>query len=97
MKTSSRINIRFPKASQKFTEYYKPMLATLVDKAFDDKDWIYEIKWDGYRAVAEWQNKKLRLYSRNGLSFAEKFPLVAEAVKQIPHDAILDGEMVVHG
>jgi bifunctional non-homologous end joining protein LigD len=94
--TSSRVNIRFPKASQKFTEYYKPMLATLVDKAFNDKGWIYEIKWDGYRAVAEWQNKKLRLYSRNGLSFAEKFPLVADAVKQISHDAILDGEIVVH-
>jgi bifunctional non-homologous end joining protein LigD len=71
------------------------MFATLVDKAFDDKDWIYEIKWDGYRAVAELQNKKIKLYSRNGLSFSEKFSVIAEALAEIKHDAVLDGEIVL--
>ncbi len=99
MKTATakptRVNIRFPKSSQKYTDFYKPMLATLVDKAFDSKEYIFEIKWDGYRAIADWQNKKLKLYSRNGLSFAEKFSVIAEAVQTIKHDVVLDGEIVV--
>jgi bifunctional non-homologous end joining protein LigD len=71
------------------------MLATLVDKPFDDKDWIFEIKWDGYRAVADLQPKKIKLYSRNGLSFSEKFPVIAEALTEIKHNAVLDGEIVL--
>ncbi len=43
----------------------KPMLATLVDKPFQRDGWIYEIKWDGYRAVAEVSPKGVSLYSRN--------------------------------
>jgi len=71
------------------------MLATLVDKAFDDIDWIFEIKWDGYRAIADLQGKKIKLYSRNGLSFSEKFSVIAEALKNIKHNAVLDGEIVL--
>jgi bifunctional non-homologous end joining protein LigD len=70
------------------------MLATLVDKPFDDKQWIFEIKWDGYRAITE-VNDKLRLYSRNGLSYSEKFPVIADALKDIKHNAVLDGEIVL--
>jgi len=80
---------------RKLEEFYKPMLATLTDKPFDSDEWIYEIKWDGYRAVAEWQGKKLKLYSRNGLSFIEKYAVVAEALKEIPNDVVLDGEIVL--
>src|SRR5687768_4638683 len=39
----------------KYDDYYRPMLATLADQPFDNKDWVFEIKWDGFRAVAEWQ------------------------------------------
>ncbi|HWB28661.1 MAG TPA: DNA ligase D [Chitinophagaceae bacterium] len=80
---------------KKLQSYYKPMLATLTDKAFDDKNWVYEIKWDGYRAIADWQNKKLQLYSRNGLSFINKYPVIAEAVKTIKANVVLDGEIVL--
>jgi bifunctional non-homologous end joining protein LigD len=71
------------------------MLATLSKKPFDDKDWIFEIKWDGYRAIAEWDKKKLRFYSRNGLDFSERFGMIAGALHKINHDAILDGEIVL--
>ncbi|WP_240966203.1 non-homologous end-joining DNA ligase [Pseudoflavitalea sp. G-6-1-2] len=81
--------------TRKYTRYIKPMLATLVDEPFDGPDWLFEIKWDGYRAVAEWQDKKLKLYSRNGLSFMQKYPLVVSAIMQLKHNCILDGEIVV--
>ena len=48
-----------------------PMLATLVDKPFDQQGWIYEIKWDGYRAVAFMNKNVLELKSRNNKSFNE--------------------------
>ncbi len=71
------------------------MLATLSDKAFNDPEWIFEIKWDGYRAIAELEPDNVRLYSRNGLSFSETFPPVYQALTQINHQAVIDGEIVV--
>jgi ATP-dependent DNA ligase len=47
----------------------RPMLATLVHEPFDRRGWLFEIKWDGYRAIAEVDKGQVRLYSRNGLSF----------------------------
>src|SRR5688572_4904454 len=82
-------------AVAKFSNYYKPMLATLVDEAFDHKDWIFELKLDGYRAVAEISKKQVRLYSRNGLSFADRYPEVITALRKFPKEAVLDGEIVL--
>lgn len=72
-----------------------PMLAQLADLPFDNKDWIYEIKWDGYRAIAEGKKGKIRLYSRNNQDFNEKFSEVVDAMKHFEHDIVLDGELVV--
>lgn len=73
----------------------KPMLATLVDQHFDRDDWIFEIKWDGYRTIAEITKSGVKLYSRNRLSFNQKFLPVAEALENFGHEAVLDGEIVV--
>jgi bifunctional non-homologous end joining protein LigD len=81
--------------AEKFTQYIKPMLALLHEEPFDSEDWIFEIKWDGYRAIAEIHNKECRLYSRNGLSFSKLYPKVFDELKKIKDDAILDGEIVV--
>lgn len=70
------------------------MLAKLHDKPFDDPDWVFEIKLDGYRAIAEIQKEGIRLYSRNGLSFKEDYKPVYEELKKIKKTAILDGEIV---
>lgn len=72
----------------------KPMLATLVDQPFDSKDWLFEIKWDGFRAIAELEGSEVNLYSRNLQSFNERFPLVVEHLKALKLDAVLDGEIV---
>ncbi len=71
-----------------------PMLATLTDDSFDDKDWIFEIKYDGYRAVSYIDDNDVTLMSRKDLSFNKKFPPVVEALKELGLNAILDGEIV---
>lgn len=78
----------------KYKEYIKPMLAKLHDKPFDSKEWIFEIKWDGYRAIAELNGKNSRLYSRNGLSFEKEYTPVFEELKKIKQKIVLDGEIV---
>jgi len=71
-----------------------PMLATLVKEPFDLDNWIFEVKWDGYRCMAESENGRVRLYSRNNIDMAEKFSAVASALKGIPVNALFDGEIV---
>ena len=80
--------------SQKYTHYIKPMLAKLYDQAFDSPDWIYEIKLDGYRAIAEIGKDEIKLYSRNGLSFKNDYPTVYDELSKIKGSIILDGEIV---
>jgi len=70
------------------------MIPTLIKQPFDDPEWIYELKWDGYRAVAEILNQ-VDLYSRNNYSFNERFPAVRDSLGKIKHDCILDGEIVL--
>lgn len=71
------------------------MLAKETDKPFDDKEWLFEIKWDGYRAIAEKNGDQISLYSRNGLDFTQTYPIVLEQLKAVQHDVIVDGEIVV--
>lgn len=73
----------------------KPMLAMLIREPFDHPDWLFEVKWDGYRAIAELRDGNAALYSRNGISFAGKFSPVAEALRGFRFEAVLDGEIVV--
>jgi bifunctional non-homologous end joining protein LigD len=72
----------------------RPMLASLIPEPFDNPDWVFEMKWDGYRAIAEIENGKVTLYSRNGKSLGKKFSAVEDALKKFRYDAILDGEVV---
>ena len=76
------------------TGLIKPMLATKAPEIFNKANWIYELKWDGYRALANIQKGKVDFYSRNGISFKTKFKELYEHLKAIPHDVILDGEVV---
>jgi bifunctional non-homologous end joining protein LigD len=73
----------------------KPMLATLVEEPFDEKDWIFEIKWDGYRALAEIQKGKVQLLSRNNQSFNTRFKPIVKALESFSFSALLDGEIVL--
>ncbi len=73
----------------------RPMLATLVDEPFQADGWSYEIKWDGYRALAWVDGKKPDLRSRNDNSYADRFYPVFDALKKWPVKAVVDGEIVV--
>jgi bifunctional non-homologous end joining protein LigD len=70
------------------------MLATLTDKPFDNPDWIFETKWDGFRAFAVVAPGKAKLYSRNGLDISRKYPSIVDALAKIKESAVLDGELV---
>lgn len=80
-------------AAQKlFPKMLRPQLATLADEAFDDENWIFENKYDGYRALAL-VNNGVTLLSRNGNKF--EYPKVVEALESIDYKVILDGEIVI--
>ncbi len=79
----------------KFPEDIKPMLATLVDKPFDDEGWLYEVKWDGYRAIGYINKNGVEIRSRNNKSFNEKFYPIYEALKKWPVNVVVDGEIMV--
>lgn len=73
------------------------MLATLTDKPFDSQDFIFEIKWDGYRALTSVNKGEVDLYSRNFKSFNDHYPAIVEILKKIKEKVILDGEVVAYG
>ncbi len=75
--------------------FVEPALATLIDKAPDGARWIHEIKFDGYRIQARLDHGKVKLLTRKGLDWTEKFPTVAETIAKLPVDtALIDGELV---
>jgi bifunctional non-homologous end joining protein LigD len=92
-------------ASTKLREYHRrtklpaiasPMLATLIDAPFDDDRWLFEIKWDGFRALlAIDEKRRVTLTSRNGLDLLARFPelrTIGQAFAKVP--ALVDGEIV---
>jgi len=73
----------------------EPMLATLSDRAFSDPNWLFEIKWDGVRALARIENGNLTLRSRTGADITKRYPELASLPEALSaHEAILDGEIV---
>jgi bifunctional non-homologous end joining protein LigD len=97
--TPSTIATGFPKT-------IKPMLATPVDKPFDDDQWIFEFKWDGVRSILFLNQAKgiLEIQSRNGKSITHRYPEIVDLIKKLLIDSnnikckesvILDGEIVV--
>ncbi len=73
------------------------MLATAREGAFTKDGWVFEIKYDGYRIVAERTGAGATLWSRNGNDLTATFPEIARAVRGLPWPGtILDGEVVVH-
>ena len=76
------------------------MLATAIDKPFNNKEWVFEVKWDGVRAIAFERKDRGRLQSRNGNDITTTYPEVTEALQRSLmgiDSAILDGEIVCTG
>lgn len=72
-----------------------PMLATPDGKPFDSKDWLFEIKYDGYRIVAYINKGQVRLKTRKNVDYTNKFQLIADELKQWNAQTVVDGEIVV--
>jgi len=72
----------------------KPMKATLIDEPFNDPDWLYEVKWDGYRALAFLDKKEVTLISRNNIPFDKYYP-INDILKRWKINAVIDGEILV--
>lgn len=73
----------------------QPMLATLVNKPFDEEGWQYEVKWDGYRAIAYKNKKNVDIKSRNNKSFNETYYPVYSELQQWGINAVVDGEIIL--
>ncbi|HLK05702.1 MAG TPA: DNA ligase D [Candidatus Acidoferrum sp.] len=73
----------------------EPMLATLAGQPFSDPNWLFEIKWDGIRALATIADGALTLRSRNNVDITSRYPELAPLGKQFAaSDAVIDGEIV---
>ena len=77
-----------------FPKNIEPMLATLVTEPVEAEGWVYEMKWDGFRALAYLNEGKVEFLSRNQKSFNEKFYPLYHALKQWKINAVIDGELV---
>jgi bifunctional non-homologous end joining protein LigD len=71
------------------------MQATLCDKAFSNRDWIFELKFDGYRIIAFKKGRDVKLQTRNLKDYTHKYPHIVAAIKKWKFDAVVDGEIVV--
>ena len=92
-------NINAKKNSQ-FPQSVKPMLAGHIDRPFDKKDWVYEVKWDGVRAILFHNKSKAitEIQSRNGKNITHRYPEITKAIGAVlkNHESIVfDGEIVV--
>lgn len=72
-----------------------PMLCTLTPQPIDDRDYLYEIKWDGYRIISHVNKGKVRMDSRSAKDYTSRYPVLVKALQELGHDAVLDGEVVV--
>ena len=92
VRAESALLKKLPPAKPQFIE---PMKARLVDDPPQHGDWLYELKFDGIRAIAVKDGKKISLISRNGNKLDTRFPEIAAAVKSLPvRDCVIDGEAV---
>jgi len=93
-KTADKALAEAPRAA--LPRFVTPCLATLVDKAPEDKRWEHEIKFDGYRLQARLDHDNVKLLTRKGLDWTAKFPSVAHDIARLSAGtALLDGEVVV--
>lgn len=82
-------------SKQSFPTRVEPMLCTLVREIEDDPNYLYEVKWDGYRIISYVKDGGVLLSSRGGLDYTKKYPLVATALTDLGREVVLDGEVVV--
>jgi len=81
-------------AAKTKASFIEPMLLLSTERLPEGPEWLYEVKLDGYRALAIKAGGKVQLRSRNNNDFSHKFPLVVEALRRLPNESVIDGELV---
>jgi DNA ligase D-like protein (predicted ligase) len=74
--------------------FIEPMYARLVNELPQGQEWLYEVKFDGYRCLAGRGSTGVTLWSRRGNLFTKQFPQIAQACEQLPVGTLVDGEIV---
>ena len=72
-----------------------PMALTLAQQPFNDKEWQYEIKWDGFRTLAFCSNKHVNLFSKKSNSLNKRFSIIKDELERMKLNGIFDGEIVM--
>jgi bifunctional non-homologous end joining protein LigD len=75
-------------------KFIEPMLLLRTSKLPEGDQWTYEIKWDGYRAIAFKTDGRVHLRSRNDNDFVLRYPGVTQALSRLPDETVIDGEIV---
>jgi bifunctional non-homologous end joining protein LigD len=79
-------------SSKANASFIEPMLCLSSEALPQGKEWQYELKLDGYRAIAFKHIGKVRVRSRNDKDFSARYPGITEALRKLPEDTIIDGE-----
>jgi len=91
----AKLRAKIPKPKTLPVTFIEPMKARLAESPAHGGDWIYEIKFDGFRALAFTNGDDVRLLSRNEKDFGKRFPEIVEAMGALKiDDAVMDGEIV---
>ena len=78
--------------------YFEPCIPTRGTKVPDRPEWIHEIKHDGYRLIVQREGKRVRLFTRNGHDWSDRYPLITEAALRNRNTSfVIDGEAVMLG
>jgi bifunctional non-homologous end joining protein LigD len=81
-------------AARDIAKFIEPMLLLRTEKLHEGAEWLYEIKFDGYRALAFKTGGKVHLRSRNDNDFSGRYPAIVKALVSLPNDTVVDGEVV---
>src|SRR5215469_5975343 len=89
-----RVTLWLESLPAKAATFVEPMACETVSQLREGSGWVYEIKFDGYRAVAVKAGDLVSLFSRQRKSYNGQYPYILEALADLPNDTVVDGEIV---